>query len=142
MVVGIIIGAAIFIQPSEITGRVPSVTGILLVWLVAGLLTFAGALVSAELSSAFPQTGGVYVFLKRAFSPAVAFLWGWAMFWIMHAGIVAALAMVLARYVAYFLNADDRAMRVIAVGAILALSAVKCGKAARSRPLSPSARCS
>ena len=53
----------------------------------------------AELSSAFPRTGGVYVFLREAFSPAVGFLWGWAMFWTMHTGIIAAIAMVFARYV-------------------------------------------
>ena len=94
MVVGIIIGASIFVQPSEISGHVRSVPGILLVWLIAGTLTFAGALVAAELSSAFPQTGGVYVFLKSAFSPAIGFLWGWAMFWCMHSGIVAAIAVI------------------------------------------------
>ena len=80
MVVGIVIGASIFVQPSEITGHVSSVKGVLLIWLVAGLLTFTGALALAELASAFPQTGGVYVFLTRAFSPAIGFLWGWAMF--------------------------------------------------------------
>ncbi len=67
MVVGTIIGASIFVQPSEITKLMPSVSGILLVWLAAGVLTLAGALVCAELASAFPQTGGVYVFLKEAY---------------------------------------------------------------------------
>src|SRR5687767_4267609 len=80
MVVGTIIGASIFVQPSEITKLMPSATGILLVWLAAGALTLCGALVCAELASAFPRTGGVYVFLKEAYSPAAGFLWGWAMF--------------------------------------------------------------
>src|SRR6266849_5828490 len=100
MVVGIIIGASIFVQPSEITRLVPDGPGILLVWLIAGLLTFFPALVCAELSSAFPSTGGVYVFLKEAWSPAAGFLWGWAMFWSMHSGIVAAIAMVVGRFAA------------------------------------------
>src|SRR5262245_65367332 len=81
MVVGIIIGANIFVQPSLVTGAVPSVTGIYAVWIVAGLLTLGGALITAELASAYPRTGGVYVFLREAFSPALGFLWGWAMFW-------------------------------------------------------------
>ena len=98
MVVGTIIGASIFVQPSEITKQMPSVTGIVLAWIVAGVLTLFGALVCAELASAFPQTGGVYVFLRDAFSPAVGFLWGWAMFWSMHSGIIAAIATVFARY--------------------------------------------
>ena len=67
MVVGTIIGASIFVQPSEVTGQVPSVAGALLVWLTSGLLTLCGALVCAELASIFAQTGGVYVYLREAF---------------------------------------------------------------------------
>src|SRR6266702_3259192 len=72
----------------------------LLVWVAAGALTWFGASICAELSSAFPQTGGVYVFLREMFSPAIGFLWGWAMFWSMHSGIIAAIAMVFGRYAA------------------------------------------
>ena len=86
MVVGTIIGAAIFVQPTEITKLVPSLGGVALIWLVAGILTFFGALVCAELASAFPRTGGVYVFLNETYSPVFGFLWGWAMFWIIHSG--------------------------------------------------------
>ncbi|MBE3100472.1 MAG: amino acid permease, partial [Planctomycetes bacterium] len=84
MVVGTIIGASIFVQPSEMTGAVPSIPGVLAAWAVAGLLTIAGALICAELASAFPRTGGVYVFLNETLSPSVGFLWAWAMFWSMH----------------------------------------------------------
>ncbi len=121
MVVGIIIGASIFVQPSEITRRVPSVGGMLAVWLVCGVLTLFGALICAELSRAFPRTGGVYVFLKEAYSPALGFLWGWAMFWSMHSGIVAAIAVVLARYLGFFVALDERAM---AIAAIVILSTI------------------
>ena len=124
MVVGTIIGASIFVQPSEITRQMPSVGGIIGAWIAAGLLTLCGALVCAELASAFPRTGGVYVFLKEAFSPAAGFLWGWAMFWSMHTGIIAAIAVVFARYTAHFVPLDDAGLRVVAVGVILILSAV------------------
>lgn len=124
MVVGTIIGASIFVQPSEITRQMPSVAGVVAAWVGAGLLTIAGALVSAELASAFPETGGVYVFLKEAYSPAVGFLWGWAMLWSMHSGIIAAIAVVFARYLAVFLPIGDLGMRVAAVGLIVVLSAV------------------
>ena len=124
MVVGTIIGASIFVQPSEITGRVPSVTGVFLVWLVSGILTFFGALVSAELSSRFTRSGGVYIFLKEAFSPALGFLWGWAMFWVMHSGIIAAIAVIFARYLAYFLPLSEIGIKVAGVGAIILLTAV------------------
>ena len=124
IVVGIIIGASVFVQASEITARVPSLWGVTLAWIVAGLLTLGGALVCAELSSAFPRTGGVYVFLKETYSPALGFLWGWAMFWSMHTGIAAAIATVFARYAGYFVPMGDVALRLVAVGAIAVLSAV------------------
>ena len=102
LVVGTIIGASIFVQPSEITGQVPSITGIFMVWLIAGLLTFFGALVCAELASIFTQSGGVYVYLKETYSPSIGFLWGWAMFWSVHSGIIAAISVIFARYATYF----------------------------------------
>src|SRR5262245_21585159 len=121
IVVGIIIGASVFVQASEITARVPSLWGVTMAWIVAGLLTLCGALVCAELSSAMPRTGGVYVFLKEAFSPALGFLWGWAMFWSMHTGIAAAIATVFARYAGYFVPMGDGGIRATAAGAIALL---------------------
>lgn len=124
MVVGIILGASVFIQASEITRLMPSTRGVMLAWLAAGALTLCGALVCAELSAAFPQTGGVYIFLNRIFSPALGFLWGWAMFWSVHSGIIAAIAVIMARYLAYFLPAGEVTIRLLAIAAILLLSAV------------------
>src|SRR5438874_524139 len=124
MVVGIILGASVFIQSSEITRLVPSTAAVMLAWLAAGALTFCGALVCAELTSAFPQTGGVYVFLRQIFSPALGFLWGWAMFWSIHSGIIAAIAVILARYVAYFVPMGEPAIRAVAIAAILLMVAL------------------
>lgn len=124
MVVGTIIGASIFVQPSEVTGQVPGVWGIYAVWAVSGILTLCGALVCAELASVFPESGGVYAFLREAFSPALGFLWGWAMFWTMHSGIIAAIAMVCARYVGFFVPLGDVGIRLVAVVVIVVLSAV------------------
>ena len=124
MVVGTIIGASIFVQPSEMGGAIPSIPGILAAWVVAGLLTIAGSLICAELSSAYPRTGGVYVFLSDTLSPAVGFLWAWAMFWSMHSGIIAAVAFVCARYVAYFVPMEVTGQRAVAIAIVLALSAV------------------
>ena len=124
MVVGTIIGASIFVQPSEMSGALPSIPGLLVAWTLAGLLTIAGALICAELSSAFPRTGGVYVFLSETLSPAVGFLWAWAMFWSMHSGIIAAIAVIFARYVGYFVPLTMWEQRGVAIAAILALSVV------------------
>ncbi len=124
MVVGIIIGASIFVQPSLITAQVPTAGAIHAVWLVAGALTLIGALVCAELASAFPRSGGVYAFLREGYGPAAGFLWGWAMFWSVHTGIAAAIAMIFARFAAELVPMGDAAQRVTAIGAVLALSAV------------------
>ena len=124
LVVGIIVGASIFVQPSVITGAIPSVGGVYAVWIVSGILTLFGALIAAELASAYTQAGGVYVFLKEAYSPAVGFLWGWAMFWTMHTGIIAVIASVFARYAAFFLPVGDVGTRLLAVAAIVVLTAV------------------
>jgi basic amino acid/polyamine antiporter, APA family len=124
MVAGIIIGASIFVQPSEINRHVPSVAGVLSVWLAAGVLTLFGSLVCAELSSVYPETGGVYVFLKETLSPGWGFLWGWAMFWSAHSGIIAASSVVLARYVAFFVPLTDTGIKAAAIAAILLLSFV------------------
>jgi APA family basic amino acid/polyamine antiporter len=124
MVVGTIVGASIFVQPSEVSRAVPSFWGMLLVWIAAGALTWFGASICAELASVFPRTGGVYVFLREMFSPAAGFLWGWAMFWSMHSGIIAAIAMVFARYAATIVPMGDAGIRWTAVAGILVLSAI------------------
>ena len=121
LVVGIIVGASIFVQPSAIAASVPQISAVSAVWIAAGILTLFGALIAAELSTAFPKAGGVYVFLSEAFSPGVAFLWGWAMFWTMHTGIIAAVATVGARYVGFFIPVNEK---VIAVVAVIVLSAI------------------
>jgi APA family basic amino acid/polyamine antiporter len=125
MVAGTIIGASIFVQPSEIARHLTTPTEIMLVWLACGVLTLFGAFVCAELASAFPYTGGLYVFLRDTFSPLTGFLWGWAMFWSMHSGIIAIIAIVFARYTAHFFpQMGDLGIRAVAVALILALSAL------------------
>jgi basic amino acid/polyamine antiporter, APA family len=124
MVVGTIVGSSIFVQPSEVSRAVPSFAGMLLVWLVAGALTWFGASICAELSAIYPRTGGVYVFLREMFSPAAGFLWGWAMFWSMHSGIIAAIAMVFGRYAATIVPLSDLGIRLVAIGGIVVLSAI------------------
>lgn len=124
LVVGTIVGASIFVQPSEISGIVPSVPGVLAVWIASGALTLVGALVLAELAARYPKTGGVYVYLTELFHPAAGFLWGWAMFWSMHSGIIAAIAVIFARYAGFFLPLGAVGTKLTAIGLIALLSAV------------------
>ena len=80
MVTGTIIGASIFVQPSEIARQLDSPQAIMSAWIACGVLTLFGAFVCAELASAFPQTGGVYVFLRQAFSPLESLTCAWNAF--------------------------------------------------------------
>jgi APA family basic amino acid/polyamine antiporter len=124
LVVGTIIGASVFVQASELTRLVPSPVMVMLAWTAAGLITLIGALVCAELSSAFPQTGGVYIFFREIYGRPFGFLWGWAMFWTMHSGILAAIAMVFASYAGFFVSLSATASRLVAIAAIVVLSIV------------------
>ena len=135
LVVGTIIGSAVFVQASEVTHHVPNITGVLLVWVVSGVLALMGALACAELATAFPRSGGVYVFLRETYSPVVGFLWGWGMFWVMHSGIIAAMSIVFARYAGVFVTLDDFGQRMVAVGAIAANSAINYAGVKRSSSL-------
>src|SRR5262245_35447025 len=99
IVVGGIIGSGIFISPA-IVAREAGAPGLsLLVWVVGGLIATCGALCFAELTAAIPETGGTYVFLKRAYRPPiVAFLFGWAMFFASFPGPIAAVAAAFSEY--------------------------------------------
>ncbi len=124
MVVGIIIGASIFVQPSEVSRHVSTIPAMFGVWTAAGIISIAGALVCASLAAAFPQTGGIYVYLRETISPSAGFLWGWAMFWSAHSGIIAAIAVVFARYVGVLVSLSDTGLRLVAIACILVLSTI------------------
>ena len=124
LVVGTIIGSSIFVQASELTRLVPPPMLVMLAWALAGVITLIGALVCAELSSAYPQTGGVYVFFREIYGKPFGFIWGWAMFWTMHSGILAAIAMVFASYAGFFVELGAAGSKAVAISAIVVLSIV------------------
>ena len=72
--------------------------GLLVAWALAGVLTVAAALSYGELSSMMPRAGGMYIYLREAFSPLVGFLYGWTLFAVIQAGTVAAVAVAFARF--------------------------------------------
>jgi basic amino acid/polyamine antiporter, APA family len=98
LVVGTVVGAGIFLVPSIMARHVRSATGILAAWIVAGGLSYFGALAYAELGTMFPATGGQYVFLQKAYGRMAAFLCGWTLFLVVMPGNIAALATGFAMY--------------------------------------------
>ena len=87
-----VIGQGIFLKTRVMTCEVGSAFPVMGVWIVAGLLTLAGALSVAELGAMFPRSGGIYVFLRRAYGPIPAFAFGWMTFWVAAPAAIAALA--------------------------------------------------
>lgn len=98
-----IIGTGIFLTTSDIARVLPHGGMILLVWIVGGVLTLAGALSYAELGAMFPRAGGMYHFLKEAYGPLWGFFYGWASFWVIMTGGIAAIAVGTGEYLGAFL---------------------------------------
>src|SRR5438094_2766233 len=102
IVMGSMIGSGIFITSAE-SSRLSGAPGWwLLAWTIAGLLTITGALCCAELATMMPRAGGVYVFLREAYGPALGFLFGWSLFLVVQTGTIAAVAIAFARFLGVF----------------------------------------
>jgi basic amino acid/polyamine antiporter, APA family len=92
------IGSGIFIVAADISRQTGSAGGLLLTWILTGVLTIAAALSYGELAALFPHAGGQYVYLREAFSPLWGFLYGWTLFLVIQTGTIAAVAIGFARY--------------------------------------------
>lgn len=101
IVAGSMIGSGIFIVSSDIVRNVGSTGGLLLVWILTGLLTVAAAVSYGELSGMFPKAGGQYIYLKEAFNPLVGFLYGWSFFTVIQTGSIAAVGVAFSKFSAY-----------------------------------------
>ncbi len=102
LTIGSIVGTGIFLTTADIARVLPHGGMILLVWLVGGLLSLAGALTYGELGAMFPRAGGMYHFLKEAYGPLPGFLYGWACFLVIMSGGIAAIAVGFGTYLGYF----------------------------------------
>jgi APA family basic amino acid/polyamine antiporter len=125
ILIGTVIGSGIFVAPNRIADLVGAPQLILAVWLIGGVLSLFGALAFAELGAAFPQAGGMYVYLRESYGPLVAFLFGWTLFLVIDSGAIATLSVAFsARYLPYFFPLTPLASKVVAVGLIGALVVV------------------
>ena len=122
--VGIVIGAGIFRTPSIIAGAAGSGEAMLLAWLLGGAISIVGALCYAELASAWPGAGGDYGFLRRAFGPRFAFLYGWARLSVIQTGSVALLAFVVGDYLAAVVSFGPATSAVLAAAVVVGLTAI------------------
>ncbi|HUU15361.1 MAG TPA: amino acid permease [Terriglobia bacterium] len=124
IVVGIMIGTAIFIVPAEITRAVGSPRAALMVWVVAGALSLLGALSFAELAAMMPLAGGQYVYLREAYGSLVSFLCGWAFFLAAQTGGIAVLAVGFAEFLNEFFTMSLWEQRAAAAASIVLFTAI------------------
>jgi len=125
IVMGGIVGSGIFINPYVVAQQVHTPLLILGVWLIGGALAMAGAFIWAELATRMPDSGGQYLYLREAYHPSVAFIYGWVLLLVTQTGGMAAVAVTFARYYREItgLKTGDGP---IAAAALLGLTAINC----------------
>lgn len=101
---GSMIGSGIFRKPATMAGQLVSPELLLLVWLVAGIITFIGALCNAEVAGMIDATGGQYVYFQKMYGNFVSYLYGWSVFAVIQTGSQAAIAYVFGEYMCYFIR--------------------------------------
>ncbi len=124
IVTGAIIGAGIFMNPAESARHLTTPAQLLFVWGLGGFVALMGAICFAELGAMFPQSGGQYVFLEKAFSPWLGFLFGWTLFSTIQTGALAAVSYTCARFIGQFLPLSDLGTSILAAALILLLSLI------------------
>jgi APA family basic amino acid/polyamine antiporter len=124
ILVGSTIGSGIFRVPSTVAAHVGTVGAITLLWVVGAMVALFGALTLAELAVLFPRSGGIYVFLREAYGPLPAFLFGWTELLVIRPSALGAIAMLFAEYLGALVPIGPGAVRVVAAGAILLLAAI------------------
>lgn len=124
LVVGGIIGSGIFLNPAIVAQRVGSARLIMLTWALGAVVALLGAFIFAELGARRPAAGGGYVYLREAFGPLPAFLYGWALLLAIATGAAAAVAVTFASYAAPLLGLPPGTQPLLAAAAIVLLSTI------------------
>jgi APA family basic amino acid/polyamine antiporter len=125
IVMGGIVGSGIFINPYVVALRVHTPFLILGVWVVGGVLALLGAFIWAELATRLPGAGGQYLYLRQAYHPSVAFLYGWVLLLVTQTGGMAAVAVTFAKYFRE-ISGSSASDGVIAATSLLGLTAINC----------------
>lgn len=124
LVVGGIVGSGIFLNPAIVAQRLPTATLTLTAWVLGAVVALLGAFIFAELGARAPAAGGGYVYLRDAFGPLPAFLYGWALMLAIASGAIAAVAATFARYAAAGLHLGAEWHLALGIGAIVLLTLV------------------
>ena len=118
LVVGGIIGSGVFLNPAVVAQRVGTAPLTLVAWGLGAVIAILGAFIFAELGARLPAVGGGYAYLREAFGPLPAFLYGWALLLAIASGAIAAVAVTCASYLTGLLGLPDAVVRPLALGLI------------------------
>ena len=119
LLVGITIGSGIFATPQIIAGYLSSFSTIIILWVGVAVFVYVGALIYAELGCRFPNTGGEYVYIQKAFGPFWGFLFGWAQLFIIRTSPIAGLSLIVANYIGYFIPLASFERNMVAVAVVV-----------------------
>lgn len=119
LVAGSMIGSGIFIVSADILRNVGSSGWLIAVWLITGFMTISAAVSYGELSGMFPKAGGQYVYLKEAFNPLIAFLYGWSFFAVIQTGTIAAVGVAFSKFMAYIVPGVSEDLVFLSVGSFV-----------------------
>lgn len=124
IIIGIVIGAGIFRSPSLVASSVDTESMMLTAWFLGGLVSFIGALCYAELITAFPNTGGDYYFILKAFGKRIAFLFAWARMSVVQTGSIALLAYIFGDYMAQLIDLGTYSSVIYAALIVIVLTGI------------------
>ena len=119
LLIGITIGSAIFATPQIIASYSDSFFSIILLWIVVTCFVFIGSLIYAELGSRFPNTGGEYIYINKAFGPFWGFIFGWSQLLIIRTSPAAGISLITANYIGYFIEMNQFQKNIVAIAIII-----------------------
>lgn len=132
LIVTLIIGAGIYETSPTIARGLPSIGGVIILWILGGIISLAGALVYAELATSYPEDGGDYGYLKRSYGETIAYLFAWGRFIIVQPGSIASMAFLFSKYFYEFLSSisihSPLSQEMLAITCVLSLTLVNCLK--------------
>jgi len=135
LICGMVIGAGIFKAPSIVAASTSSDAEFLFAWILGGVVSVCGALVYAELASRYPETGGEYAYLARAFGRSAAFVFAWSRMTVIQTGAIAAVAFVFGDYASEIFRLGDNSSAIYAALGVAALTLLNFAGTVESKTL-------
>ena len=126
LIIGVIIGSGIFLVPGSVARQLSSLSEVIGVWVVGGILSVLGGLALAELGSSLPRAGGLYVYIERAYGRFAGFVYGWMGIAIINTGSVATMAVGVGSYVAIIAHFSLTQQKIFQIAVLALFTTINC----------------